>query len=212
MNVVAAYAAVEKTTEAVGKLASLKEKLTAQPHQAAAALAGCLAEVRRTYLAVMSEVTRLMVLSAPGALDLEGKPDLRPLIELEGTAVRARVEQSRGHCSRIRNIYLRDLDKWFARVFVSEQANYRITEEIFETLTDTDVQTLAIMQMIGGVIGRRAGEILTHMMRTPPDPAAASVVARAAYVELKPMRAALQALDLQLSGLENEFIETSGAV
>lgn len=212
MDLASAYAVVEKTAEALGKLAGLKEQLKAQPDQAAAALAGCLAEVHRTYLAVSAEITRLTVLSAPGALaDGNGALDLQPLFELEGNAVRARVEHSRGHCTRIRNIYARDLDGWFERVFGTGQASSIILREVFDTLGEADTQTFVIMHAIADVVGRRARDILSEMMKPKPDPAAARALARSAYLELRPMRAALQELDIQLSSLEGEFIENSGA-
>ena len=212
MDLASAYAVVEKTTDAVGKLAALKQQLKAKPDVAAGALAGCLAEVHRTYLAVMAEVTRLTVLAAPGAFGDGSKVDLTPLVELEGNTVRTRVEQSRGHCTRIKNIFARDLDKWFERVFGKGQANHLILREVFDTLSEADAQTFIIMQAIGDIIGSRAGAILVEMMKPVPDVAAAGALARTAYLELKPMRLALQALDAQLSGLENEFIESSGAV
>lgn len=213
MDIAAAYMVVEKTSDAIGKVIALKDQLKAQPDQAAAALAGCLAEVHRTYLAVTSEVTRLTVLAAPGALtDGDGTVDLRPLFELEGNAVRARVEQSRGHCSRIQNIYARDLDRWFERVFGRGHTNDLIMREVFSTLGEADTQTYLLMNAIADVIGARAGAILSEMMKPVPDPLAARALAHAAYLELRPMRAALEALDVRLSRLESEFIESSGAV
>jgi hypothetical protein len=170
MDLAAAYTVVETTAEAIGKLAGLKDQLKAEPDQAAAALAGCLAEVHRTYLAVSSEITRLTVISAPGALaNGTGAVDLQPLFELEGNAVRARVEQSRGHCTRIRNIYARDLDRWFETVFGKGQASCLILREVFDTLGNADTQSFVIMHAIADVVGRRAGDILTEMMKPVPD-------------------------------------------
>ena len=212
MDLVSAYAVVERTSDAIGKLAALRDHLKAKPDQAAAALAGALAEVHRTYLSLDAEITRLAVLAAPGALsDASGAADLKPLFELDGNAVRARVEQTRGHCTRIRNIYERDLKKWFETVFPKDNTKQLILGEVFDTLSEADTQYYVLMSAIGDAIGQRASAMLAEMMKPVPDAAAAHALARTAYAELRPMREALHALDVKLSQLENEFIDASGA-
>lgn len=207
-----AYAVIQGAADAIGKLAGLKEQLKAKPDRAAAALAGALAEVHRTYLAVDLEITRVIVLAAPGALGQNSDPEyLIPLFELEGGKVLTRVEQSQGHCTRIKNIYERDLNNWFERVFGRGEANHLIVREVFETLGHVDKQAYDLMRGLAESLGMRAGAILAEMKKAPPDHIAAQALARAAYSELKPIRAALQQLDRQISGLEDEFIEMSGA-
>jgi hypothetical protein len=83
---------------------------------------------------------------------------------------------------------------------------------VFDTLGEADDQSFVLMHAIADVVGRRAGDILAEMTKAVPDPAAARALAQSAYLELRPMRAALQALDTRLSSLESEFIESSGAV
>lgn len=73
-------APINTTSDAVGKLPSLKDKLRANPSAAAAALAEALGEVDKTYFAIESELARGVALAVnPGALE----KDVTPVAELE---------------------------------------------------------------------------------------------------------------------------------
>jgi hypothetical protein len=204
-DLVAIYEVVKETIGAIEKLAALKKELSARPDAAALALASALAEVERTYQALDSEIARFVAFSGPGALDAH--TDLAALYALDGGSIRVRIEAGRGHCTRISNIYDRHLRSWFDSVFAGRLAEQAILREVFDTLSMHDKQTFVLMDHGARFLEERAASMLDAMMAHPPDLAAAHALARASFLELRPMRRALADLVHQLRTLENELIE-----
>lgn len=200
-------AAINATGDAVGKLASLKDKLRANPSAAAAALAEALGEVDKTYFAIESELARLVALAVnPGALE----KDITPLAELEGGRLRTRVHASRGHCSKIANIYDRDLKRWFERVLNSTEV--LITQEIFDTLRNEDQALYALLEPLATIISDEARSAMDILTGPTPDFEVVKRRLLQARGRLRPVRERLNAIANQLGSLRQEFIEVSGAV
>jgi phosphate uptake regulator len=194
-------------SDAVAKLASLKDKLRANPSAAAAALADALGEVDKTYFAIESEFARLVALAVnPGALER----DITPLAELEGGKLRTRVHASRGHCSKIANIYERDLKRWFEKVL--NRTDVLITEEIFDTLRNEDELLYALLEPLAQIVSDEARAAMDILTAPPPDFPAVKLRLLQARSHLQPIRDRMNAIANQLGSLQQEFIEVSGAV
>lgn len=198
---------VNTTGDAVEKLALLKDKLRANPSAAAAALAEALGEVDKTYFAIETEIARLVALAVnPGVLER----DVTPLAELEGGKLRTRVHASRGHCSKIANIYDRDLKRWFEKVL--NPTEVLITQKIFDQLRNDDNALYELLEPVATLISNEAQLAMDILAGPNPNFEAVKKQLLQARVQLRPMRERLNAIANQLGSLRQEFIEVSGAV
>jgi hypothetical protein len=105
-----ALAAAKQIDEAVGVIEKFLGKLRAQPDIAALKLSAALDEIVKTYRALDEALNKYASL----ALDEDALTTRSEvLIATAGGNLAVHVEEGRGHCHEIANIYSRHLKRWF---------------------------------------------------------------------------------------------------
>lgn len=142
----------------LGILDSLKYKLFPQPDPAAEKLAEILKELSKTYEAIDSELTNYLSIWFDDKDSKMIAEQRRNLIGLEGGSVKVRVAEARGHCSKIKSIYKRDLQRRFKK-FLNKQ-EYESIECIFENLDSADFAFISSIDQLTFWLEDRANCIL----------------------------------------------------
>jgi hypothetical protein len=109
-------AKVFDTCDRIGAIDAVKRKLVKQPDPAAAKLVTVLDELSKVYGAMEDELTTYLSLFFDDTDMKQLARERAALAKLEAGAIRARMGEARGRCSKIWNIYMRYLTPWFDRV------------------------------------------------------------------------------------------------
>jgi hypothetical protein len=192
--------------EQFGVLQAIKGKLIRQPDPAADKLVVVLEEISKIYGAIEAELVKYLSLSFAAGED--PREERTVLLTLEGGQVSARINEARGHCHKIENIYLRFLDPWFGRVL--SPAEQEMTRELFRRFGQSDWMMVDDLQKVGAWLANEATETLNLVDAGALDDANKRV--RAARKELLPVRQALGKAMGDLRQLQAEFIQASGTV
>jgi hypothetical protein len=191
----------------LGTFAKVKQKLLAQPSAAAEKLAFVLNEIGKTFEVVETELSRLLVLGAsPEALKNAMTSSENPLYELEGPKLRARVEQGRGHCHLIGNVYDEYLDKWLSRVL--DPAEYQELQSVFDRLSEADDDLFWRLVSVSDYVETTARTTLDEAINEDWDSAHERLAN--ARRDVRPLRTAIGTAMVQLYSLKNDFIDMSG--
>jgi hypothetical protein len=197
-----------ETANQLGILATVKRKLVNQPDPAAAKLAIVLEELSKIYYAFDDELTAYTSLFFDESDPKQLRRERAVLAKLEGGAIQARINQARGHCSKIWNIYQRYLTPWFRKV-LSRDENEQV-EELFRELSDIDSKWIADIDAVAWWLAQEAtaaGELVERN-----DLAKANERVDAARKQLRPLRRVISETMVQMRSLESDVIEISGAV
>jgi DNA repair ATPase RecN len=196
------------TADRLGAVDAVKRKLVKQPDPAAAKLVTVLEELSKIYGAMEEELTTYLSLFFDDSDPKQLARERAALARLEGGAIRARMEEARGRCSKIWNIYVRYLTPWFDRVLNPGESEQ--LRALFRELSEVDSQ---MVDAINDVASWLTGEALTTgdlVERNEFADANARVLA--ARGQLRPLRERIAEAMIQIRGLESEFIDISGAV
>ena len=190
-----------------GAIDSIANALISQPDKAAGNLAVVPDELTKTVTALNGEIARFLGLHfdvaqsiAPGRVVLLG-------MEVGHSAVR--INEARGHCHKIRNIYHAHLDKWFDRVFSGSSAERNSIRTIFDGLGTADDYMIAAMREVSGWLEREAEAVLDRV--DAGDHSGANQLIHSARLTVKPVRKALVETAAMLRQHQADFIATSGA-
>jgi hypothetical protein len=113
-----AIAAVKQADEALGVIAKLLAKLRAQPDIAAVKLSAALDEIVKVHRVVDQALNAYASL----AIDKDVLTTRsQELLTIAGGSLGVQVEEGRGSCSEIGNIYQEHLKRWFERAFNQEE-------------------------------------------------------------------------------------------
>ena len=191
----------------LGTFAKVRQKLIAQPSAAAEQLAFALNEISKTMQAVESELVRLLTLGAsPEALKAAMASSENPLYELEGPKLRTRIEQARGHCHLIGNVYDAHLDKWLSKAL--DPAEHEELQAVFGRLAEADDDLFWRLVSVSDYLETTAKATLDEALAEDWD--AAHKRLAEARREVRPLRTAIGAAMVQLYSLKNDFVEMSG--
>jgi hypothetical protein len=190
--------------EQLGVLQAVKGKLIRQPDPAAEKLVVVLLEISKIYGAIEAELVKFLSLAfAPG--DDPGD-ERKILLTLEGGEISTRINEARGHCHKITNIYNRFLNPWFGRVLQpSEQGMLR---DLFDRFGTADLSMVDDLQKVAAWLSNEATATLDLVDQGKLDEANKRV--RAARIELRGVRQALAKAVGDLRLLEAEFIQAAG--
>jgi len=192
--------------EQFGVLQAVKNKLIRQPDPAADKLVVVLEEVSKIYGAIEAELVKYLSLSFAVGDDFGDERTV--LLALEGGQVSARINEARGHCHKIENIYVRYLDPWFGRVLSS--AEQTMTRDLFSRFGRSDWMMVDDLQKVGEWLSKEASETLNLVDAGSLDDANKRV--RTARKDLLPVRQALGKAMGDLRQLQAEFIQASGTI
>jgi len=142
-----------------GVFDKVKNKLIKQPDPMLKHLSGVIEEIYKTYCALDSELTNYLGIWFDPNEPTSNANNRRALIGLEGGNVRVRMAQSRGHCSKIKPIYDRYLNPWFAKTLDAQE--FQSIEELFTRLTTGDSETINIIDNLAEWLETRANFVLS---------------------------------------------------
>jgi hypothetical protein len=203
VNTVAALESVKKVDEALGVIGKLVAKLKAQPDLAALQLAEALEEIRKTWVVMDDAITNYLKLG----IDQDAfKAGSEALLRIEGGGLLVEVQNGRGHCHIIGNIYEKYLDRWFERALKGE--DLALMRRVFDDLTKVDYDVFSSMEDIAEQLQTEATEVLSMIIEGKVNEARQRILA--SRKELGPLRLGMSGTLQKLYGLKSEFIEMSG--
>ena len=190
----------------LGLISTVKQKLLKNPDAAAAKLSSVLDEILKSFLAFETEVVKFLAITLEPGADL--RRDRATLYELESQALWARIQASRGHCSKIANLYANHLNPWFQRVLDLDKTEREGLKALFDDLSNGDGIMVDILNKATWWLGEVSERVLTHFEAGEVQEANELVVA--ARREILPVRRALARAMALLQQLESEFVGLSG--
>jgi hypothetical protein len=189
-----------------GFVESIKSKLMRQPDLALARLAAALGEIRKIYIAFEKELNDFSSLT----LEQDELPEERAsLQDLANRKFSLRMNEARGHCHKITNIYERYLNPWLRRIPLigSEDVQMR---QLFQDMAEADSLMLDVILNLGNWLGPTAIEI-QKLVDANDLPTARQRLLQA-QVEVAPDRQAINDSLQKLFKLQADFIKASGAI
>jgi hypothetical protein len=196
------------TAQRLGIIDAVKRQLVKQPDPAAAKLVTVLEELSKIYGAMEDELTTYLSLFFDDSDPKQLARERGSLASLEGGAIRARMEEARGRCSKIWNIYTRYLTPWFDRVLNPDER--RELAGLFRELSEVDSHMVDAINDIATWLTREASE--TGDLVERDNIADANKRVLEARRQMRPMRERIADAMIQIRRLEGDFIEISGAV
>jgi len=199
----AALAAVKEIDEAVEVLGKAVARLKGQPDTAALKLAEALDEIGKTWQVIDQAITRFLGLGFDAEELTKGS---QVLLGIEGGALLVSVQQGRGHCHVIRNIFDKYLDRWFQRVFKGDElARIR---NVFYGLGYADLDVFNYMEHVAQQLQVEANAALDSIAHGKLAEARVRILSLRS--DLSPLRLSLSHSLVHLYALKGEFITIAG--
>ena len=188
----------------LGIIQGVRNKLVQQKDPAAEKLADVLGELAKMVGALDDEIVRYL-----GLYFGSDESVIQGRIVLLGTEVGQsylRVNEARGHCHKIKNIYDKYLKRWFAEVLnKSEQDQF---ETLFDHLTNADSIMIGAMEQLSGWL-QAESEAVLDLIELGDLSGANQRIAQARKT-VRPHREGLIKAMVQLRGLQADFIAAAG--
>ena len=197
---------LSKLTEELGLLDAIKRKLMKQPDRAAAKLTTVLEELLKSLLVFESEVVRFLSITLDCGPEVGN--DRAILHALEGQTLWARLQATRGHCSKIENIYKMFLDPWFQRVVDLDKTEREALRSLFYGLSQSDSLMVDSLNDAARWLGDQAKHVLDLLEKDHLEEANKRIAA--ARLHMLPVRGVLARTMARLQELEADFIMMSG--
>lgn len=197
---------LSKLTEELGLLDAIKRKLMKQPDRAAAKLTTVLEELLKSLLVFESEVVRFLSITLDYGPEVGN--DRAILHALEGQTLWARLKATRGHCSKIENIYKMFLDPWFQRVVDLDKTEREALRSLFYGLSQSDSLMVDSLNDAARWLGDQAKHVLDLLEKGHLEEANKRVAE--ARLHVLPVRRVLARTMARLQELEADFIMMSG--
>ncbi len=195
----------------MGIINKVKSKLIKQPDPAAEKLITALEEISKIYAALDSEISRyLSTYFDDKQTSKERSAERKNLIELEGGEISARMGKSRGHCSKILNIYHKYLTTWFDKILSTNEKD--LMAELFLDLDEFDGHMVNAIEQVAQWLADEAHETLNFVDEKPPQLEKANQrIGQSRRTIFEKRRAIANSMSTLLD-LQAEFIGMSGAV
>jgi hypothetical protein len=191
----------------LGIISTVKDKLLQHPDPAADKLVVVLEEVSKVFQALDSELSRYLSIAFDDD-PVRHMHERESLLKLEGGQIKSRVDEARGHCDKIENIYSRYLERWFACAVSPGEAKQ--LEELFGLLGTWDGGIIDILGEHSKWLTAEASAVLDLV--DAGSYVEANTRIRAARKALLPSRRRLSDSMSELRKLQNEFIDIAGIV
>ena len=146
---------IMKAGKAVEALAAFRDKLLGNPSKAYNQLVLVLEEISKTFRSLETAVTDLLGIGLTSATLVD---DRKKLVELQFNTLKAKIEDSRGHCHMIWNIYCKTLEGWFGG-FLDDDEQQEM-RETFLTLGNMDGHLYGAMEEMVPTISKEADALL----------------------------------------------------
>lgn len=201
------FSEIRDLADQVGAIEIIKEKLLNQPDKAAEKLAEALDEIYKMFKALDDEIVRYLGLSFDTQDSInEGR---RVLLDMEGGKSKILMQETRGHCSKIANIYHLYLNGWFNRVFKHSKDREKM-KEIFENLEKVDATIILAIDKVSFWLMKEAEQTLNSLDRGDTNTADSNI--RRARYNVKEDREKLTEAMSQLRSMQADFIKSSKTV
>jgi hypothetical protein len=191
-----------------GVIDGIKDALLRQPDKANAKLAEVLDELARTVAALDDEMVRYL------SLHFHSEESIRHgrtvLLGMEVGQSIIRINELRGHCHKIKNVYDAYLDKWFDRVFSTGSAERNQLATAFAGLGTADDVIIEAMTEVSAWLKTHAEQTLNAV--DTDNLIDANMRIRQARLEAKAAREKLIETMGKLRGLQADLIAQSGTV
>ena len=197
-----------ETAQRLGAIDAVKRQLVKQPDPAAAKLVTVLEELSKIYGAMEDELTTYLSLFFDESDPKQLARERGSLARLEGGAIRARMGEARGRCSKIWNIYTRYLTPWFDRVLKPDERTQ--LAGLFRELSEVDSHMVDAINDLASWLTNEASKTVDLVERDNFADANKRVLEARRHV--RPMRERIVEAMMQIRRLESDFIEISGAV
>jgi hypothetical protein len=182
------------------------DRLVRQDDPAAAKLAEVLDELYKMVCALDEEIVRYLSLYfATEESIIRGRA---VLLGMEVGQSRIRINEARGHCHKIANIYEKYIRRWFQDVLQKEEANK--LKDVFENLSSADSLMIRAMESVTDWLVQEAEQTLNQVDND--DLTAANKRIRNARCNVKHTRVDLTEAMSILRGLQADLIVQSGTV
>lgn len=191
----------------VGAIEKVKNLLLSQPDKAAENLAESLDELYKMFQSLDDEIVRYLSLSFDTAATVP--QDRAALLGIEVGQSKIRMHAARGHCAKIKNIYDKQLNGWFDRVF-SDPNDRQNVRTIFDNMGTADDAAIKAVDNITAWLTQEAGDTLDFLDGGNRFEADQRV--KRARSEIKPARIMLTEAMSQLRAMQADFITASKIV
>lgn len=194
-------------TKDLGILDAVRFKLVQQKDPAAEKLADVLDELAKMVGALDDEIVRYLGLYfGSDESIIQGRI---VLLGMEVGQSYVRVNEARGHCHKIKNIYDKYLKRWFAEVFKNGPEPEQL-ETLFDHLTYGDSIMIGAMEQLSGWLQAEAEAVL-ELVEKGDIPGANQRIAQARKAARDGRKELFKAI-VQLRGLQADFIAAAGTL
>jgi hypothetical protein len=191
-----------------GAIDAIRGAMFNQPNKASVKLAEVLAELDKTVAALDDEMVRYLSLYFYSE---EGIAHGRAvLLGMEVGQSSIRINEARGHCHKIKNIYDKYLDAWLDQVLQSNSAERNQLSTLFSGLTTGDDYIIEAMREVSAWLKNQAEQTLDAV--DTGNLISANVFIQQARRDVKPAREKLTETMSKLRALQADFIYASGTV
>lgn len=196
------------TTERLCALEAVKSKLVKRPDPAATQLVTVLEELSKIYGVIQDELTTYFALFFDDSDPQQLAQEWAALTRLDAGEIRARMSAAQGRCAKIWNMYVRYLAPWFEGALNADESQQ--FRELFQELSEADSYMVDSIEEIAAWLteeARATADLVEHNNYADANAQIAS-----ARRQAQSMRKRIVDAMWRISGLENEFIEISGAI
>lgn len=205
LDVAAALASIKNVDEAVGIISKLAEMLKGKPDLAALKLADALNEIAKTWQVIDEAATNILKLGIDKDALASGSKEL---LAIEGGRLLIQVEDGRGHCHDIQDIFEKYLNRWFDRVLKGD--DLAAMNNVFEMLGDADDDVFSQMDKLANELQVQASAVLNLVINGQSEEAKSMVLALRGT--LLPLRLAISKSLSNLYALKSQFVAIASAV
>ena len=203
LDIGAGLAAMKELDGAVGIVLKYLKRLAQDKQGAGLRLSAALAEVRASCEALNAAVSSFLDL---GIRDDALGSGSTTLLNIQGGALAAKVEQGVGGCHRIGRIYQLDLDRWFSNVFRSGTPEYQELECAFSKLSEADAAMFTEMRETAYKLQESADQALNLLIAGQSDAARNHI--RQQIPELLPLRKSINQVLAKIEEINAELIRS----
>lgn len=165
-----------------------------------AKLVEAIEEVVKTWQVVDAAFKQVFLLFNPDGDLHDALPDL---LDVEATQLRATVQEGRGHCHRIGEIYWVDLKDWGSTVLAAEEQ--QTLERVFDRLGNADLDVFRVMEELAAETGGVASQIVALVMAGQQDEA--RQLAKGLYEIVTPLRQQITVSLSELKQFQSQFAD-----
>ena len=191
-----------------GAIDAVRDALLKQPNLAAAKLAEVLDELAKTVTALDDELVRYLSLYFHTEESIAHGRGVLLGMEVGQSAIR--INEARGHCHKIKNIYDKYLNTWFDNVFQPNSPENVALIDAFGSLTTADDYIVEAMMEASNWLKVQAEKTLDAV--DTKNLIGANTFIQQARREVKPARERLTETMSKLRAMQADFIYASGSV